>query len=278
MTARGVQVSARGIVHIYRTEGHDVAALSGVTLDIGAGEMVALLGPSGSGKSTLLQSCAGLLRPSAGRLSVDGSDLARLSDAELDHFRATTLGMVLQGADTNLVPYLSCADNVRFARNHLSTDDVSTALDLVGLAGFEDRAVAGLGPEQMQLLALAGAVAHRPRLLLADEPTSKLNHTARDLVVEALFRINAELGTTVLLVTHDPVVASRMPRTITIRDGRIGAEGRSGVEFAVISADGSIPLPPEVLGDFPVGTLLRVLIEDDSLRLVRAEGDDAETD
>ncbi|WP_141012788.1 ABC transporter ATP-binding protein [Nocardioides sambongensis] len=274
----GVAVAAHAVVHIYRTEGHDVAALSGVTLTVPAGEVVALLGPSGSGKSTLLQLCAGLLRPAAGRLTVGGEDLARLSPAELDEFRRVTLGMVLQGADTNVVPYLTCADNVRFARPGLSATQVSEALALVGLAGYDDREVTTFGPGDLQLLALAGAVAHRPRLLLADEPTSKLDHASRDIVTEAIFRINAELGTTVLLVTHDPVVAARMPRTVTIRDGRIGAEGRSGEEFAVVSADGSLPLPPDLLADLPPGTLLRVLPEPDGVRLVRAEDDDAATD
>lgn len=274
----GVAVAAHAVVHIYRTEGHDVAALSGVTLTVSPGEVAALLGPSGSGKSTLLQLCAGLLRPAAGRLTVGGDDLARLSPTELDEFRRVTLGMVLQGADTNVVPYLNCADNVRLARPGLSATQVSDALALVGLPGYDDREVTPLSPGDLQLLALAGAVAHRPRLLLADEPTSKLDHASRDIVMEAIFRINAELGTTVLLVTHDPVVAARMPRTVTIRDGRIGAEGRSGEEFAVISADGSLPLPPDVLADLPPGTLLRVLPEPDGLRLVRAEDDDAATD
>lgn len=278
MTSLGVPISTHGLVHIYRTEGHDVAALSGVSLSISAGEVVALLGPSGSGKSTMLAACAGLLHPSAGRLMIGGANLAKMSDTELDEFRAARLGMVLQGADTNLVPYLNCAQNIRFARREVSDEDVASALELVGLSGFADRAVADLTAEQRQLLAIAGGVAHRPELLLADEPTSKLNHDARDLVVEALFRINAELGTTILLVTHDPVVAARMPRTVTIRDGRIGAEGRSGEEFAVVSADGSLPLPPDVLGDFPAGTLLRVMVEDGALRLVPAEDDDAATD
>jgi ABC-type lipoprotein export system ATPase subunit len=262
-------------VHIYRTEGHDVAALSGVSLTVAAGEIVALLGPSGSGKSTLLASCAGLLQPSAGRLVVGGANLARMTEGELDAYRAERLGMVLQGAETNLVPYLDCGQNVRFARAGLGDDDVAAALDLVGLAGFGDRPLTGLTAAQRQLLALAGAVAHRPQLLLADEPTSRLNHTDRDVVVDALFRINRELGTTILLVTHDPVVAARMPRTVTIRDGRIGAEGRSGEEFAVISADGSLPLPPDVLDEFPAGTLLRVDVANGALRLTRAEADDA---
>lgn len=274
----GVGVSAHGLVHIYRTEGHDVAALSGVTLSVAPGEVMALLGPSGSGKSTLLSCCAGLIRPSAGRLSVAGHQLARMSADELDGFRATALGMVLQGAANNLVPYLSAADNVRFARTGVSRADAVEALGLVGLRDAVDRVPGQLAPGEQQLLAIAGAVAHRPQLLLADEPTSALGHDARDRVLDALFRINAERETTVLLVTHDPVVAARMPRTVTIRDGRIGAEGRSGEEFAVVTADGSLPLPPDILDDLPPGTLLRVIVDADGVRLVPVEEHDARAD
>lgn len=274
----GAGIATHGLVHIYRTEGHDVAALSGVTLSVAPGELMALLGPSGSGKSTLLAGCAGLLRPSAGRISVGGNDLGTMSDTELDSFRSVGLGLVLQDAVRNLVPYLTCAENIRFARDRLPADQVSDALALVGLDGYAERSLAELSAGQLQLLALAGAIAHQPTLLLADEPTSKLDHAARDVVLDALFRINAELGTTVLLVTHDPVVAARMPRTVTIRDGRVGAEGRSGEEFAVVNADGSLPLPPDVVAELPPGTLLRVLVEEHGVRLVPVEDDDAAAD
>ena len=107
--------------------------------------------------------------------------------------------------------------------------------------------------------------------MLADEPTSQLDHAARDRVLEALGRINAELGTTVMLVTHDPEVAARLPRTVTIRNGRIGAEGRAGEDFAIVTADGSLPLPPEALEVVPPGTLLRVRETEHGLELLRVE-------
>lgn len=274
----GLAVATHGLVHIYRTEGHDVAALSGVTLTVAPGEVVGLLGPSGSGKSTLLQLCAGLLRPSAGRLHVGGRNLAHLSVAELDRLRAQELGILLQGSTNNLVPYLSCAENVVFAQaaarrmpdgHRLLTP--SEALALVGLEGYDDRRLHELTPGHAQLLALAAAIAHGPDLLLADEPTSQLAHDARDRVLDALFRANAELGTTVLLVTHDPEVAARLPRTVTIRGGRIGAEGRSGEDFAIVTADGSLPLPAEALEAVPPGTLLRVVPTEDGFRAERVE-------
>ena len=280
----GLSLVTSGLVQIYRTEGHDVAALSGVTLSVGAGEVVGLLGPSGSGKSTLLLACAGLLRPSAGRLLIDGQDLARLREEELDRLRATRLGILLQGAAVNLVPYLTCVENIAFAQTTASgragprRQDPSGAglpdpLDLLELVGLprEDRPLAGMPQGRLQLLAIAAAISHRPGLVLADEPTSQLDHAARDRVLEALARINAELGTTVILVTHDPEVAARLPRTVTIRNGRIGAEGRAGEEFAVVTADGSLPLPPEVLEAVPPGTLLRVRETTTGLELVRVE-------
>ena len=264
----GVRVVTRGLVHIYRAEGHDVAALSGIDLVVAAGERLALLGPSGAGKSTLLTLFGGLLRPSAGRIVVGDHEMAQLTESQLDAVRGTEIGMVLQGAVRNLLPYLSARGNVEFAqaaarRRGREVPDVDEVLALVGFpAGSVDGPLDQLTPGHLQLLAVAVAVSCRPGLLLGDEPTSQLDHDARDVVLAALAEINAQWGTTVVVVTHDPDVAARMPRTITIRDGRVGAEGRAGEEFAVVSADGSVPLPPHALAALPPGSLLRVHRED----------------
>jgi ABC-type lipoprotein export system ATPase subunit len=271
----GVEVNCRGLVYIYRLEGYDVVALAGVDLDIASGESVALVGPSGSGKSTLLAVIAGLLQPSAGRLVVGGYDVAKASTAELAAMRADSVGVVLQGAWRNLLPYLSAEQNVRFAqrgagRRRRDLPSPREVLTLVGLAG---RSRLRLRPHQLtpgerQRLALAVALSHRPGLLLADEPTSQLDSRARDEVVAALDSVRAA-GTTVVLVTHDPEVGSRMGRTVTIRDGRVGAEGRRGEDFAVVGRDGSIHLPPEILDVFAPGTLVDVVLEPDgTARLV----------
>lgn len=276
----GVRVVTRGLVHIYHADGHDVAALSGIDLVVAPGERVALLGPSGAGKSTLLTLFGGLLRPSAGRILVGEHEMSRLTEAELDEVRGTQIAMVLQGAARNLLPYLSARGNVAFAqvaarRRGRPVPTVDEVLDLVGFpAGSADDPLDRLTPGALQLLAVAVAVSCRPGLLLGDEPTSQLDHGARDIVLEALARINGEWGTTVVVVTHDPDVAAAMPRTITIRDGRVGAEGRAGEEFAVVSADGSVPLPPHALAAIPPGSLVRLHEEDGRWVLVVEEEED----
>ncbi|GAA1609263.1 ABC transporter ATP-binding protein [Kribbella sancticallisti] len=271
----GLAISTSGLVHIYRSQGHDVAALSGIGITVPPGELVGLLGPSGAGKSTLLQLCGGLLTPSAGRLQIGEHNLATMTEAELDRMRAGDVGIVLQGAGRNLIPYLSPEDNVRFAQRAASRDrTLPEPLEVLNLVGLGDQArtpLTALTPGQIQLCAVAVGIATSPGLLLADEPTSQLDHRARDEVIAAISAINAATGMTVLLITHDPEVAAVLPRTITIRDGRIASEGRAGEEFAVVATDGSLPLPPHVAELLPPGTLLRVTTENGEVRISPVE-------
>jgi putative ABC transport system ATP-binding protein len=267
----GLAISTTGLVHIYRAHGHDVAALSGIGITVRPGELVGLLGPSGAGKSTLLQLCGGLLTPSAGRLQIGEHNVATMTEAELDRMRAGDVGIVLQGAGRNLIPYLTPVDNVRYAQGAAPRDhdlpSPEAVLELVGLREHATSSLSSLTPGQVQLCAVAVGIATYPGLLLADEPTSQLDHQARDEVLAAIRTINAETGMTVLLITHDPEVAATLPRTITIRDGRIASEGRSGEEYAVVATDGSLPLPPHVAELLPAGTLVHVTTEDGEIRL-----------
>ncbi|WP_050766681.1 ABC transporter ATP-binding protein [Janibacter sp. HTCC2649] len=265
-----------GLVHIYRAEHHDVAALAGVDLSVQAGEMVALLGPSGAGKSTLLTLFGGLLRPSAGRIRIGDHELSRMSEQDLDSLRGRDVGIVLQGASRNLIPHKTIRENVAFAQGSSrgrgqDIAPVDEILDLVRLRDRADTPLSSLTPGELQRGALAVAVSTRPGLLLGDEPTSQLDHEARDQVLQTLSDINSTWGTTIIVVTHDPDVAARMPRTVTIRDGRVGAEGREGEEFAVVSADGSVPLPPHVLATLTPGTLVRLVESEQGWTLVRDE-------
>jgi ABC-type lipoprotein export system ATPase subunit len=269
---RGLDVTTRGLVVIYRSEGHDVAALSGIDLQVRAGEVVGLLGPSGAGKSTLLTVFGGLLEPSAGRVLIGHHDIKGMGQAQLDEFRAGDVGLVLQGAGRNLLPYLTPRQNVAFAQRRarrLGRDvpEVGEVLGLLGVEPIADRELDGLTPGQLQLTAIAVGIACFPGLLLGDEPTSQLDHESRDRVLNALHDISSRLGSTVIVVTHDPEVAARLPRTVTIRDGRVGSEGRLGEEYAVVSADGSVPLSGAALDDFPPGALVRLRHDGTSWRL-----------
>ena len=275
MTAprRGTRVSTHRLVHIYRTEGHEVAALSGVDLDVAPGEMVGLLGPSGAGKSTLLSLLAGVFRASAGKVHIGDLELSSASARELDEMRAGEVSLMLQGATRNLLPYLTPVDNVRFAQGaaRRAGKDVPAPGDVLARVGLEAEASRPLGtltPGHLQLAALAVAIASRPGLLLADEPTSQLDHEARDRVLGCMREINRDLGTTVVLVTHAPDVVANLSRTITIRDGRVGGEGRSGEEYAVVTPDGFLPLPLHVRDDLAPGTLVRFHLVDGSYVLV----------
>jgi len=277
---RGVEVRLRGVIHLYAQEGPDVVALRGVDLDVGAGEMIALLGPSGMGKSTLLQLLAGAMRPSAGEVRIGDTDLSTLSQSGLQRLRATEVSYVLQDTGRNLLPYATAVQNVWFAqqgdRRRRDTVVPIELLGLLGLADIADHPVVDLPRGQQQLVALAAAMGTSPRLLLADEPTNQLDSTATARVIDLLHAINDRLGTTIVLVTHDPVVAGALPRTVTIRDGRVGAEGRQGVQYAVVDGSGSVQLPPEILQQFPPRTRLVVQQVDDAI-LMRPEPDDEET-
>jgi putative ABC transport system ATP-binding protein len=284
----GVGVRCQGVVHLYRTfEGHDVVALQGVDLDIDAGERVAFLGPSGSGKSTLLTLLGGIQKPSAGRIFLGEDEISRLGERFLARIRARRVSTMLQGSTRNLLPYATALQNLGFARLALSSSErreVVPVLDLLGKVGLEqqaDQVVSTLSGGQRQRLALACAVATMPQLLLADEPTSQLSHEDRDHVIELIHELGDDLGTTIVVVTHQPEVAATFPRTVTMKGGRVGAEGRHGAEYVVIGAEGVVHLPTHLAAEWPQGTLVRIEPEDaDRLVVSRPsdmhEGEEAE--
>ena len=280
ITHPALGVTCRGVVYIYRVDGYDVVALSGVDLDVTPGEAVALVGPSGAGKSTLMSLMAGLVRPAAGRLTIGEYDLSRAGSAELQRMRAADVGVVLQGSSRNLLPYLTAEDNIRFAQGGVPRDriaDIPSSRELLDLVGRPGRSAATslprrLAPGERQRLAVAVGAANGAGLLLADEPTSQLDSAARDEVLDALESLH-RTGRTVIVVTHDPEVGDRMGRTVTIRDGRVGAEGRRGEDYLVVGRDGSVHLPPEILRLHPPGTLMRAeAAADGSIRLTPTIG------
>jgi putative ABC transport system ATP-binding protein len=278
MTREALSVHCNGLVHLYRgSDGSDVVALRGVDLDVAAGERTALLGPSGSGKSTLLELLAGLQRASAGRLHVGGHDLRAMTPPELTRFRAGRVGTVLQGAARNLFPYATAQQNVAFAQGSLGRRArrgllrPAELLEALGLGPVARRRVGLLSGGEQQRVAVAVGLANGPGLLLADEPTSQLDAEHRRHVLDLLTRACDELGTTVVVVTHDADVGQALGRTVSMRDGRVGAEGRHGVQYAVVGRDGSVLIPDPLLTDWPPGTLVRVEEDGDGLRLTRED-------
>jgi ABC-type lipoprotein export system ATPase subunit len=277
-SAGGLSVRCRGVVHLYRTfEGHDVVALQGVDLDIEAGERVAFLGPSGSGKSTLLTLFGGIQRPSAGRIVLGDHDISRMSERELTKIRAQRVSTMLQGASRNLLPYATVRQNLAFSRvavresRRLPMDDADL-LRRVGLEAQADQSARTLSGGEQQRLALACAISSSPQLLLADEPTSQLSHDDRDHMLELIHGLGDDLGTTIVVVTHQPEVAATFPRTITMKGGRVGAEGRHGAEYVVIGRDGVLHLPTHLGENWPPGTLVRIEPEDIDTLLVSRPG------
>jgi len=264
VASRGLEIHFDGVVHLYPSPEGDVVALRGVDLDVEEGEEFALLGPSGSGKSTVLALLAGLQRPSAGQITIGPYEMGKLTNRQLLSLRATEVSLVLQDPARNLLPYATATQNIEFAqrgargRGHRPPWQPAELLEHLGMGHLADRTIATLSGGEQQRVAIASGVASAPRLLLVDEPTSQLDTKSRDQVIELLHRINQQLGSTVVSVTHDAAVAAAMPRTVTIRDGRVGAEGRRGEEYAVVGKDGSVQLPPDVLEMLPPGTLLHV--------------------
>ena len=257
-------VECTSLVHLYHLPDTDVVALRGVDLDIDPGEMVALLGPSGMGKSTLLKIMAGMLRPSAGQILVGGRDVARMTTAQLRRYRAVDVGVVLQDPRANLLPYATVRENIDFAAEGARSQGgrtlaVADLLELMGLQKVAHDRMTELSGGTQQLLALAAGAAGGGRLLLIDEPTSQLDAAGRDRVVAALHDLHQQLGPTTVMVTHDAHLAASVPRTVTIRDGRVGAEGRHGSQYAVVGRDGTIQLPPELLRVLPPDTLVRLV-------------------
>jgi putative ABC transport system ATP-binding protein len=200
-----------------------VNVLRGVSLRIGAGETVSLVGPSGSGKSTLMMVTGGLERPSGGRVVVAGTDLATLDEDGLARFRRDTIGIVFQSF--HLVPTMTALENVaiplELAGRADAFDAARSGLDAVGLAERVLHYPGQLSGGEQQRVALARAFAASPKLLLADEPTGNLDTATGRRVIDLLFELSSKHGTTLLLITHDRDLARQCHRTIHMADGRI---------------------------------------------------------
>jgi putative ABC transport system ATP-binding protein len=221
-------ISMRNIEKRYRLEKADIQALADVSLDIGIGERVCLMGPSGSGKSTLLNIIGCVDKASAGRTIIDGEDTDSLSDSRLSDFRNRTMGFVFQSF--NLIPVLSVFENVEYPLLLRRLDSrerrrrVDEMLLKVGLAEYGRRSPERLSGGQRQRVAIARALVTAPRLVIADEPTASLDHATGRAVLELMVEMNGKAGSTLIFATHDPTVAEFASRIVTLSDGRVVAD------------------------------------------------------
>jgi len=218
-------LEAAGLYHIYRQGYVETVALRGADLVLSSRSWTSLMGPSGSGKSTLLHVLAGLLEPSGGSVIVDGEDLTRLPPVERTRRRRRRIGVVLQR--DNLHPLLGVADNIALPLRldgqprRLVTKRVRHLLDGIGLADRARQPVGRLSGGEAQRVAIAVALAPRPHVLLADEPTGELDEQTATVVLDLLGMLRTQESTALLTVTHNPLVAERADRRLTMRDGTI---------------------------------------------------------
>jgi putative ABC transport system ATP-binding protein len=216
-----------GLVKIYKTEEIEVVALQGLNIQVESGEMMAIIGNSGSGKSTLLNILGGLDRPSAGQVRVGEWDLLKTTDEQLVEYKRKTVGFIWQNNARNLLPYLSALENVEMPMMLSGRVDRAYAKQLLDWVGLKERMYNKLhqlsGGEQ-QRVAIAISLSNRPSLLLADEPTGSVDTETSDRIMAIFRRLNRELGVTIVIVTHDMALASKVDRVVAIRDGMTSTE------------------------------------------------------
>ncbi|MBB5778478.1 ABC transporter ATP-binding protein [Nonomuraea jabiensis] len=264
------------LVRIYKTEGVEVVALQGLDLVIDKGELVAIVGASGSGKSTLLNVLSGLDVPTAGVARVAGMDLLSMNARDRLRYRRSVVGFIWQQTARNLLPYLSARENVELPMK-LAGRRGGRALELLELLGVgycADRKIPEMSGGEQQRVAIAVALANSPQLVLADEPTGELDSETSEQVFDALRKANRELGVTVVVVTHDPLVSEQVDRTVGIRDGRTssetlrreGAEGQIvAEEYAVLDRVGRLQLPRDFMNALEMERRVRLELESDHI-------------
>jgi putative ABC transport system ATP-binding protein len=217
---------SESLTRAYVSGGREITVLRDITFALEPGGFLAITGPSGSGKSTLLGLLAGLDRPTSGRAVLDGHDLSAMSEDERARLRADKVGFVFQSF--HLIPTLTARENVQVPLELRGEDARERAEELLARVGLGDRGhlyPAQLSGGEQQRVAVARAFAHRPRILFADEPTGNLDAANGQNVVALLGEMNRELGTTLVLVTHDPELAARARRALRLRDGVVVEDG-----------------------------------------------------
>ena len=272
------------LVRIFSAAGIETQALQGLDLVLQPGELTALVGASGSGKSTLLNILTGLDLPTGGRAVVDGHDLLSMNVKERLAYRRSTVGFLWQQTSRNLLGHLTAAENVQLPMELAKLprrprkQRADELLELLGLADSADRLVPELSGGQQQRAAIAVALANKPGVLLADEPTGELDTETADEVFDALRTANEQTGVTVLIVTHDAMVTEHVNRTVAIRDGRISTEvlrrtatDEQGMrvqhaqEYAVLDRAGRLQLPGDFIDALDLKDRVKLELEPDHI-------------
>ncbi|MBO1418771.1 ABC transporter ATP-binding protein [Streptomyces sp. FH025] len=266
----GAAIVCDRLVRIFSAEGVEVQALQGLELTIQQGDLVALVGASGSGKSTLLTILAGLDVPTAGTATVAGCDLLEMPAKERLRYRREVVGFIWQQTARNLLPFLTAAQNIALPmqlRGRRSGNGskqqaarVAELMEALEIGDLAHRRPNELSGGQQQRVAIAVAMANNPPVLLADEPTGELDSETAGVIFESFRTVNRELGATVVIVTHDPMVAGEVRRTVAIRDGRTSSEvlrrtvtdehGEESVnerEYVMLDRTGRVQLPVKFL-------------------------------
>ncbi len=290
MTDDDLYIRCEDLFKIYKTSNLEVVALRGLDLKVRRGEFMAIVGASGSGKSTLMNILAGLDTPSAGRCFVGGEDLLVMSTADMVRYRRKSVGFIWQQTGRNLVPYLDAVQNVEVP---MVLDGVPAAtarrratelLKLVLLGHRLHHRPEMLSGGEQQRVSIAVALANSPPLLLADEPTGELDSVGADTVYEVFRNLNRELGTTVIIVTHDPDIAARVDRVVAIRDGRTSTEifrkvrfegAKTEVvheEYVLVDAAGRLQVPREFLDNLDIHDRARVLLGEGRIEVLPEGG------
>ena len=263
---------------VHRTNEGDAAALAGTNLELARGEVLSVLGPSGAGKSTLLRVVAGIQPPSAGAVRVLGRDISRMSAGSRSRLRHELMGFLGQNTETALSPDLRARDAVmlplvlRGVPRRERRARVDELLEATALAERADALPGELSGGERQRFALCAALAHRPALLLADEPTGELDEASADGTRALIIELARTNGTSVILVTHDQATAEVADRTLRIRDGRIVGD-RRGAEEALVIDGGWLRLPSDVLTQAGIGRRARVRPTPDGVMVTRAASD-----
>ncbi|MFA4133976.1 MULTISPECIES: ABC transporter ATP-binding protein [unclassified Brevibacillus] len=293
-------IVCENLVKIYKANDLEVVALQGLDLRVETGELMGIIGNSGSGKSTLLNMLGGLDRPSAGKLSVAGADLFRLTTSELVQYRLQTVGFVWQNNARNLIPYLSTLQNVEMPmllRGKRKRERAHELLELVGLGHRKKNKLSELSGGEQQRVAIAIALANDPKLLLADEPTGSVDTRTAAIILDLFQELNRSFGLTVVIVTHDLELARKVDRVVAIRDGKTSSEllRRKGTEentsdsleesantdtheeLAVLDQVGRLQIPMEYLQAIQADGKLRIELEEDRI-ILRAPVANKKTD